>query len=181
MNLILETERLVVRKIELIDAREMFAMDSNPRVHTFLGNNPVSSLEETSQQIIQIQQQYQDYNVGRWAVALKETNMFIGWTGFKWMTGPLNAHNNFYDFGYRLQHEHWGKGFATEAGTAALHYGLHTLGLKPVFATTDPGNFSSRRVLEKIGFVYAGTFPYDGQSPWRPIGEPTIWYALKGF
>src|SRR5687767_8902607 len=100
MIALLETERLLIRNIELSDAGEMFAMDSDSRVHAFLGNNPAVTLEETSQQIVQIQQQYQDYNIGRWAVALKESNTFIGWTGFKWMTGPVNGRSDFYDFGY---------------------------------------------------------------------------------
>lgn len=179
MNTILETSRLLVRKIELSDAPEMFVMDSDPRVQAFLGNNPPRDLEETREQILQIQQQFKDYNIGRWAIASKESNHFIGWTGFKWITSPINGHNNFYDFGYRLQYKHWGKGYATEAGIAALHYGLYTLGLQNVFATTDPENFASRNVLEKIGFVFAGMFPYDGSSPWRRQGEPTTWYVLK--
>ena len=47
MNLILETDRLLLRKLRLSDAEAFFAMDSNPKVHQYLWNKPVQKIEET--------------------------------------------------------------------------------------------------------------------------------------
>jgi ribosomal-protein-alanine N-acetyltransferase len=47
MNLILETDRLILREFQLSDAEAFFAMDSNPKVHQYLWNKPVQKIEET--------------------------------------------------------------------------------------------------------------------------------------
>ncbi len=56
---ILETERLIIRPIQLDDAAYFFAMDSQPEVHTFLNNEPVQSIEEIKKVITHIQKQYE--------------------------------------------------------------------------------------------------------------------------
>ncbi len=60
---ILETERLIIRPIQMDGAAYFFAMDSQPEVHTFLNNEPVQSIEEMKKAIAHIQQQYEKYAV----------------------------------------------------------------------------------------------------------------------
>ena len=76
----IETERLLLRELQLSDAEGMFELDSNPNVHLFLGNRPVKNIEESIEYIHFVQKQYKDYGTGRWAVILKETNEFLGWS-----------------------------------------------------------------------------------------------------
>lgn len=180
MNVLIETERLLIRPLEITDYTGMFEMDSDPEVHRYVGNEPVKNIERIKEVIGMVRQQYEDFGIGRWAVIEKATNDFAGWTGFKFMTGPINNHNNFHDFGYRLARRFWGLGYATEAGQAALSYGIQTLNFKDIYAMTDIDNAASRRVLEKLRFKHIETFDYDAEPNWRTTGEPTTWYRWVG-
>jgi ribosomal-protein-alanine N-acetyltransferase len=167
----IETERLLLRELLLSDADGMFELDSNPNVHLFLGNKPVKHIEESIDQIKNIQKQYVSFGTGRWAVILKETNEFIGWSGIKFITDKINNHQNFYEIGYRFIEKHWGKGYATEAGKAFINYAFNEMKADAVYAYADAGNENSRRILEKLGLHYVNSFEYDE--------ELEVWYELK--
>ena len=178
MDILIETERFIIRPLQDGDAAGMFAMDSDPEVHRYVGGKPVETIEQTKAVIAFVRSQYAEYGIGRWAVIEKATGEFAGWTGFKYYNAEVNGHINHYDFGYRFAQRCWGKGYATESGRAALQYGLQTLQLRNVYAMTDVDNAASRRILEKLGFRFDGIFAYNAQPDWREAGEPTTWYAL---
>lgn len=169
---ILETERLIIRPIQLDDAAYFFAMDSQPEVHTFLNNEPVQSIEEIKKVITHIQQQYERYGIGRLGVVEKSSSDWIGWTGFKYMNELENGRIGFLDLGYRFRKESWGKGYATEAAAACMHYYRGHLTHFDVHAVTHIQNKGSRNVLEKIGFQVTEQFHLD---PWD---IPCYWYDL---
>ncbi len=178
-NLKIETPRLIIRALLPEDKLGMFELDSNPQVHRFLGNNPVQTVEQINEVIAFVRQQYIDNGIGRWAIIEKQTNEFVGWTGFKLMKEKVNGYFNFIDFGYRLKEKFWGLGYATEAGKAALLYGLEHFHFAPVYGMTDINNHASRNVLEKLGFKLIEVFDYDGMPNWRDPGAKTTWYKLK--
>lgn len=178
MSLLIETPRLYIRELVHEDLEGMFVMDSDEEVHKYLGNNPVTDVEQTRAVIDFIRSQYEQFGIGRWAVLKKDTDEFIGWLGFKFIEGPINKHSSYYDFGYRFGSAHWRQGYATEAATAALKYGQEVLNFKDVYALTHPDNIGSRRTLEKVGFTYVETFLFDGPPAiWSE--DPTTWYELK--
>lgn len=170
MEIAIETARLLIRELQPTDVEGMFDLDSNPEVHQYLGKHPVQSREETLGVIDFIRQQYIDNGIGRWVMIDKETNDFIGWTGFKYVTDLTNNHINYYDLGYRLRQKYWGKGIATEAAIACLEYGFNQLGFQEVFAMADCENDGSNKILAKLGFSRIETFDLDG--------EPHHWYRL---
>ena len=178
-NVFIETERLIIRPLNMADDKGMFEMDSDPLVHKFLGNKPYEKIEQSRDTIAFVMQQYEDFGIGRWAVVEKATNDFVGWVGHKYMKGPVNGHTDYYDFGYRLARRFWGKGYATESGKASLDYGINTLGMKNIYGMTDMNNMASRHVLEKLGFRYIGNFNYDAEPNWRAPGELTTWYKYE--
>ncbi|TPG42263.1 GNAT family N-acetyltransferase [Flavobacterium pectinovorum] len=167
----IETERLILRELIKSDAEGMFELDSNPNVHVFVGKKPVKSIDESHAYIENLQQQYRDFGTGRWAVILKETNEFIGWSGIKFITDEINNHKDFYEIGYRFIEKHWGKGYATEAGKAFVDYAFNVLKVEALYAYADPGNDNSRSILEKLGLRYVNSFEYQG--------ELEVWYELK--
>ena len=57
------------------------------------------------------------------------------------------------DLGYAIRPEYWNRGFATEAVAALLAAARMSLGLGEVWATVDPANAASCRVMEKLGFL----------------------------
>jgi ribosomal-protein-alanine N-acetyltransferase len=160
MTYLIETERLYLRQLFLTDAHDMFEMDSNPKVHRFLGNKPVTSIEQSRSIIKNILQQHQDYGVGRLAMILKSTDEFIGWSGLKYER-EVRKELNYYDLGYRLKEEFWGKGYATESAIASLKYGFTSLKLKEINACAQSDHMVSNKILKKIGMIQDGTFIFD--------------------
>ena len=55
---------------------------------------------------------------------------------------------------WRLAHEHWGRGYATEAATGWLDHAFGTLGLPRVISITDPPNRRSLAVMRRLGMVF---------------------------
>lgn len=162
MDFHIETERLILRDIRAEDEDGLFELDSNPEVHLYLGRTPVTNRDQVRAVILFIQQQYQDNGIGRWAVIEKATNRFIGWSGLKLMTEPVNEHVNYYDLGYRFIQSHWGKGYATETALASLRYGFETLNASAIYGMADVHNLASRHVLEKAGLRRFPPFDFDG-------------------
>lgn len=167
----IETERLLLREVVFSDVDGMFELDSNPNVHTYLGNKPVTTIEQSREYIEFLQQQYKDFGTGRWAVILKETNEFIGWSGIKFITDEINNHQNFYEIGYRFIEKHWGKGYATEAGKAFIDHAFNEMKVEAVYAYADEGNDNSRKILEKLDLQFVNSFEHEG--------EREVWYEIK--
>ena len=136
-----------------------------------LGINLLKHIDESRAYIEFIQQQYKDFGTGRWAVILKETNEFIGWSGIKFITNEINNHKDFYEIGYRFIEKHWGKGYATESGKAFINHAFNVMKVDAIYAYADAGNENSRRILEKLGMRYVNSFEYEG--------EMEVWYELK--
>lgn len=162
MAVLITTDRLILREILPTDIEGFFDMDTDPEVHTYLGNNPVTTKEQIVAAIAFIRQQYVDHGIGRWAIIDKNTHDFIGWAGLKWVTELTNNHKNYYDLGYRLRKKYWGKGIATEAARASLTYAFTTLNADVVFAMADCANIGSNTILQKIGLQLVETFYDDG-------------------
>lgn len=160
----IETERLILRKLIPSDDEAMFLLDSNPNVHRYLGNKPVTSIEESREYINNILIQYIQNGVGRFAVILKETNEFIGWAGLKFITEPVNERLNFYDIGYRFIEDYWGNGYGQEAAKAWLAYGFKQLKIQKICAYADVKNKESRKILEKIGLQPISEFDDEGTT-----------------
>jgi RimJ/RimL family protein N-acetyltransferase len=171
MNLILETDRLILRELKSSDAEAFFAMDHNPKVHQYLWNKPVQKIEETIEVITFVRQQYVDNGIGRFAIILKQTNEFIGWAGLKYNTEEVNHKINFYDIGYRLDEKFWGKGYASEASFAWLKYAFETMNIKTIEAAAHAENVASNRILQKMGMQMTEQYLEDAIS-WN-------WYQLE--
>ena len=171
MNLILETDRLLLREMKLSDAEALFEMDRNPKVHEYLWNKPLTDINVVFEIINSVHEQYKHNNIGRFVMVLKETNKVIGWAGLKFNTEMVNNKIHFYDIGYRLDEKFWGKGYASEASFAWLNYGFKTIKIPVMEAAAHSGNSASNRILQKIGLQLTETYLEDGVS-WN-------WYELK--
>ncbi len=173
MKIHVTTERIILRELTPEDEQGIYELDSDPEVHAYLGNNPITTVEE-AQKIIQfIRNQYLENGVGRLAIIDKKTAEFIGWAGLKLIKEVINNQLNYYDLGYRLLRKHWGKGYATAAAEASLLYGFNTLALKEIHAMADSKNSASANVLKKAGLEYIETFMYKGvKHDWYRIKRP---------
>jgi len=158
MKIVAETSRLILRDIELLDAKDLLEMDLDERVTKYIGQNPISNIEEANNVVQFILNQYTKNGVGRWAVIEKQSGDFLGWTGLKLHDEMENNHINFYDLGYRFKYTHWNKGFATEASTACMKIGFDQMKLQEIIAMVHPENLASMNVVEKCGFKLIETF-----------------------
>lgn len=168
---IFETDRLIVREILPTDIDAMFELHTDPDVHRYLGNKFVTGNKEVMDIINFVRQQYKDHGVGRWAIILKKTNEFAGWTGLEFVTHTINNHHNFYDLGYRLIKRFWGQGIATESALGSLNYAFEKLNAQEVFAMADCKNDGSNKILKKAGLKWIETFDFEG--------VPHNWYKIN--
>ncbi|MCW5518764.1 GNAT family N-acetyltransferase [Aureitalea sp. L0-47] len=169
MNIHIETDRLILRDMEEYDVEGIFALDSDPDVHEYLGKNPITTMEQAKEVIDYVQNQYKQHGIGRWAVIDKKTNDFIGWSGLKFETTVREF--DYYDLGYRFRKKYWGKGIATETAIASLQYGFDKLELDEISGAADVDNIASNKILQKVGLRYVETFEFEG--------IPHHWYTLK--
>jgi RimJ/RimL family protein N-acetyltransferase len=170
MTIYAETERLILRELLPTDDAGMFALDSDPEVHRFLGNRPVMHISEAQHYIAFVRQQYLDNGIGRWAVIEKATGAFMGWSGLKLVTEMTNGHERYLDIGYRFIRRYWGQGYATESAIAARNYAFGIMNASVVYGAASVANMASRHVLEKIGMTYVNDYY------WQDI--PCRWYEL---
>lgn len=146
MDCILETNRILLRRLQASDLPELFKLLSDPETMKFWP--PPFDLEMTEQWLERSIEGYENLGFGRYAVIFKKTGELIGDCGFLRIELDGRLEN---DLGYIISKRHWGQGFATEAAQACLQYGLSTLGFERVVANMETRHVASRRVAEKIG------------------------------
>ncbi|WP_440068308.1 GNAT family N-acetyltransferase [Tenacibaculum discolor] len=168
MKFYLETERLILREFQESDLEGMFELDSNPEVHKYLGNNPITTHKQAEDSIAFIQEQYKERGIGRFACIEKASGDFIGWSGLKLNQGEketLNGFINFIDIGYRLIPRFWGRGYA------CLDFGFKKMNYDFIYGAADVENIGSNKILQKIGLHFINKFDYKGID--------VNWYQLK--
>lgn len=151
MEIIAETERLLLRKFTSDDLSRFYDLNADWEVVKYTGNQPFASMGEAWEvlEIVIIKGQYEKYGMGRWAVIVKETGEFIGWCGIR-----PNENVEEIDLGYRYFQNSWGKGYATEAALATLKYGFEVLNIPRIIGQAVEENIASIRVLEKVGMKF---------------------------
>lgn len=80
----------------------------------------------------------------------------------------LQPYKDIFELGFHLRPAYWGQGLALEAAQAVMNYGFDTLGITELFAGHHPENMASKKVLEKLGFVYVGDAVYEGSGRMEP-------------
>ena len=149
---ILETERLVLRKLKIEDADSMYIYASNDDVTKYVLWDSHTSPEQTKQFLQFMIDKYEQENYA-WAVTLKDSDEFIGTIDYV----MLDHNERIGEIGYALSHLYWGKGYMSEAAKAVLHYGFTELHLERIQARCFAENIGSERVMQKAGMVYEGT------------------------
>lgn len=149
---VLETGRLLLRRMLKTDYKDMYAYASRPEVTQYLLWNPHESESYTRQYLQYIQSRYRAGEFYDWAIVLKEQNRMVGTCGFtRFMTDANSA-----EIGYVLHPDCWGQGIAVEAARAVLRFGFVDLHLHRIEAHYMEANLRSRRVMEKIGMQFEG-------------------------
>ncbi|MCX7834502.1 MAG: GNAT family N-acetyltransferase [bacterium] len=151
---ILNTQRLLLRKITTYDANDIFEYAKLDRVTKFLLWNSHSTIVETNQFIERILQTYDGITPPIWGIELLEQEKIIGTIGMH----RFRPEHRRIELGFALHPDFWNRGIMTEAVNAVLQYGFETLRLHRIEAGVFEGNVASERVLQKVGMKLEGIF-----------------------
>ncbi|MCD2435424.1 GNAT family N-acetyltransferase [Acidaminococcus sp. NSJ-142] len=151
--MILETERLILRRWEERDAEDLYKYASDPAVGPIAGWPAHQSLDESREVIKNVFNGKEAY-----AICLKEDNKAIGAIELK-----LNGHTDMTErddeceLGYWLGKPFWGQGIMPEAAREMLRHAFEDIGMSKVWCGYYESNTKSKRVQEKVDFKYQWT------------------------
>jgi len=171
-SVILDTPRLRLRQWRDDDLAPFARMNADPRV---MAHFPTLLDAPTSDAVAaRLRAEIAERGWGFWAVEARDDAQagaggFIGFTGLRIPAVPLPI-GPCVEIGWRLAHEHWGCGYASEAARAALDYGFGTLGLAEIVSFTALQNARSQAVMRRIGMTHRGeVFEHPGVAPGHPL------------
>ncbi len=169
---VLNTERLILRPMQVSDAEDMFRYARREDVTEYLLWSPHPSRQYTEDYLRYLQRRYALGEFYDWAVVDRESGRMIGTCGFTRFDFPHNSG----EIGYVLNPEYHGKGLGTEAAERVLRFGFEQLELHRIEAKFMRGNEASLHVMEKLGMTLEG-YRRDGmlvKNRYRTIGVCSI-------
>jgi len=147
----LKGERVILRDMEEQDWRAVHAYASQSIVCQYQPWGP-NSKKESQDFVKQVILEAANFPRSRFVFAVMDMDRLIG-------AGEINIRdftNRQGEIGYIIHPDYWAKGYATEVAKLLVEFGFSTLNLHRIFATCDPRNLGSAKVLGKIGMTYEG-------------------------
>ena len=155
---VLETERLSLREVELTDAPFMLELLNSPGFLENIGDRGVRDEDQARAYIEErVLGSYRDHGFGMWLAVQMADGAPVGLAGLVRREGLETP-----DVGYAFIQKVWGRGYAQEAAAAVLAHAQGPMGIPKLAAITTPENFASMAVLRKIGFTYQGMIQLPG-------------------
>ena len=149
----LETGRLILRKLTMHDAEDVYAYSRDPEVARHVLWDAHRSIGESRAYLRYMLRKYRMNEAASWGIELKETGRVIGTVGFMWVQDDNRAA----EVGYSLARAQWDKGIMTEALAAVIEYSFLTLRLNRIEAIHELSNPASGAVMRKCGMIREGT------------------------
>jgi RimJ/RimL family protein N-acetyltransferase len=157
---ILETDRLILRRLTSDDAAFIVELLNQPSFLRYIGDKGVRTREDA---ISYIQSgpiaSYTRFGFGLYRVALKDTGTPIGMCGLLKRDSLPDV-----DIGFAFLPDYWSAGYALEAANGVMNYG-HSIGLNRIVAITSLDNEASIKLLERIGMKFEGTIKLTDDQP----------------
>jgi ribosomal-protein-alanine N-acetyltransferase len=147
----LETDRLLIRPWQPEDRPAFAAMATDPEVMRYVHHGEPYTEKEMDDFLARQARQLAEHDVCMGALVEKSSGRVVGVAGVQ----PLGKSGDL-EIGWWLSRDVWGRGYATEAGGAAMQHVLQTLERPRVVAIIDPGNDASVRVVQRLGMRYEG-------------------------
>lgn len=148
-----KTERLILRRWRNEDAESLYEYAKDPDVGPIAGWQPHRSVKESLGIIQNVLNGSECY-----AICEKDNDIAIGCIELR-----LNGHTDMTDrddeceLGYWLGKPFWGKGYMPEAANRIIRHAFEDIGITTVWCGYYDGNSKSKRVQEKVGFIYHHT------------------------
>lgn len=145
------TERLVLRGFRPADIDEWAAICADPEVTRWVGDEEGLSREDAWRRMAYLVGHWDLRGFGNWALEERATGELVGRAGLYRPEAWPGL-----EVGWLVGHEHWGRGFAPEAGRAAIEWAREELGADHVISLIEDANERSARVAEKLGMSVEG-------------------------
>ncbi|MEM9202761.1 MAG: GNAT family N-acetyltransferase [Actinomycetota bacterium] len=165
----IHTERLTLRPFRDDDVDAYFAVHDTPEVRGSLHLPDSFDREEAWKHLAIWNGQWTLRNSGQWAVEVTATGEFIGRAGTH---RPLRDGWPGLEVGWTIHPDHWGQGYATEAGRASVDWAFANHAVDELVSVILPDNAASQAVARRLGFSWGEerTLPHFVQIPhgiWR--------------
>lgn len=158
---ILETKRLLLRRLVMEDLDDLFALYSDPEVRKYFPEGTLN-YEETKEELAWFLNGHPRHpELGLWATILKETGQFVGRCGL--LPWTIEGRDEV-EVAYMIARDHWRQGLGSEAAQGILRYGFEQLGLARLICLIDRDNEASIKVATGMGMTFEKEVD-DGQGP----------------
>ncbi len=155
---VLDTERLLIRKWNDEDAAEVADIYVNPEVMEFIPGG-VWSPERTARVIARMRELDVEHGYGFYPIVLKSSGKVIGHCGLGFLEQTPEV-----EVAYVLDSPYWGQGYASEAARAMLAYGFSRLNISRIVAVAFPENARSIGVMRSVGMSPVGLAHHFGAT-----------------
>jgi RimJ/RimL family protein N-acetyltransferase len=159
----LEAPRVRLRWLTDRDVDALFAIFSDERMMRYWSSTAMKERAEAEAMLVRIHRQFADKLGFQWGVERRADGELLG-TCTLFNVHPANMRA---EVGYCLRSAHWGQGYMGEALATLIDYAFGILGLRRLEADVDPGNASSLRILDRMGFRREGLL----RERWSVGGE----------
>lgn len=149
----IETKRLLLRRLEMADARDLFAYSRDEQVARYVLWEAQRHVAESRAYIKCMLRRYRAGDPASWAIVRKDENRVVGTIGYMW----FQPENNAAEVGYSLARDCWNQGYMTEALKAVLRYSFEELAIHRIEAQHETENPASGAVMRKCGMRHEGT------------------------
>lgn len=157
---VVETERLVLRRLSFDDAEFILELLNEPSWIRFIGDKGVRTIEDARSYIAKgPMTMYEKCGFGLMLTSLKESGTPIGICGLIKRDTLEDV-----DIGFAFLPRYWSKGYAYESAAAMIAWGRETFGLQRIVAITSVDNDASGRLLKKLGMSLTGTVQMNGEE-----------------
>lgn len=174
-DLVLETARLVLRKIDESDAALQDRVLNTPIVMQHLGG--VKELHEIEAKHAKAMASFAREGFGFMMMVEKSTGDLVGHCGIKRVDNPLAPNVGDHEIGWLVREDRWRRGYAHEAVCAVIDWAFGSIGAPCLFALTSKSNTGSWKLMEKLGMERRKELDFsDPGLP--PESNPTIQYSL---
>jgi RimJ/RimL family protein N-acetyltransferase len=148
---ILETDRLLLRRLEPADLDDLFALYSDPEIRRYFPDGTLT-YEETKEELEWFLNGHPAHpELGLWATIHKGSDRFIGRCGL--LPWTIDGRQEV-EIAYLIDRAFWGQGLGTEAARAIREYAFEELRLSRLICLIDPENGASQNVATKIGMAF---------------------------
>jgi RimJ/RimL family protein N-acetyltransferase len=172
-SLVIDTERLILRRPRPDDADALIELISDPETMRYIGVGKTGDLTAAQRSIDRWLSRWEESGVGQFFAERRDDGRFVGRAGFvvwdpeRWEAAP----NGETEIGWTLARSVWGHGYATEAALALRDWAQRERGLTRLISLIQHGNLRSVRVAEKLG----ESFERDVEV----FGKPTWLYSMQ--